>query len=124
MTSYMLVLHDGSQVEAIKNGGHFTADNGRIYNLTDAQRFINFDHITHDQFEFESLYGRFTMRGDYSKYDSLVYRDTLTEAAYKTWRIAKGYSIDDPEYKLIDRTESLTPMSKIYPKYHGKWVGD
>lgn len=124
MTSYLLVLHDGSKVEAIKNGGHFTADNGQIYNLMDARSFVSFDHITHDQLEFEALFRSFTLKGDYSKFDSLMYRNTLTEASYKVWRIAKGYSIDDPEYKIIERAEATMPMSSVYPANRGGWVGD
>lgn len=123
MTSYMLILRDGSQVEAIKNNGVFKTDTGEIYTLLDTRSFVNFDHITHDQYEFEELHRTFTLRADYSKYDSLMYRSTLTGAAYKTWRIAKGYSIDDPEYKANSRESTVMP-SPIYPVNHGKWVGD
>lgn len=123
MTSYLLVFHDGSQVEAIKNGGLFTTNNGQTFSLLDAKYFINFDHITHDQYEFEALYKSFTLRGDYSKHDNLMYRNSITEAAYKTWRITKGYAIDDPEYKLIERND-ISITSPIYPVHHGKWVGD
>ncbi|NHC02365.1 acetyl esterase [Acinetobacter sp. 187] len=123
MTSYLLVFNDGSQVEAIKDGGLFTTNNGQTYSLADAVSFINFDHITHDQYEFESLYKRFTLKGDYSKFENLMYRNSVTEAAYKTWRIAKGYKIDDPEYKAIERND-VAITSPIYPTNHGKWMGD
>ena len=124
MTRYLLILHDGSQVEATKKNELFTTNNGETYKLLDARSFVNFDHITHDQYAFEQLHRTFTLKGDYSKYESLKYRCSLMEASYKTWRDAKGLDLDDPEYKVIQKSDSEISRMPVYPTNRGKWVGD
>lgn len=101
MTAYLAIMANGESVDAVRIGTHFESLTGEIL---DPISLINFDQITHDQYAFEADFKKYTLKADFSKYDSLVYRNSLTDAAYKLWRIRGGLPMNDPEYKVIGLT--------------------
>lgn len=118
MTMYLARLEDGSQIDAIRIDGHYESLNGEVI---EPISLVNFDLITRGQYEFELLYRQYTLKGDYSKHDSLKYTNTLTQAAYACWRSAKGLPISDPDYKSLGGVGISIPSSPIYSntKYKG-----
>ncbi|ALH95683.1 hypothetical protein [Acinetobacter equi] len=120
MTTYLAKLNDGSKIEVIRTNGIYTAlDTGEI--ITPIS-LVSFNHITHDQYEFESLLKSYTLSGDFSKNERLMYRDTFMKAIYKTWRITKGLPIDDPEYRADTAPTQPIQHSPIYSS--ARYKGD
>ena len=117
MTAYLAILEDGQSVDAVRIGTHFESLTGEIL---DPVSFVNFDHITHDQYAFETQLKKYSMAADFSKRENLMYRNSLTEGIYKLWRLRGGLSIDDPEYKKIDRNHAYIPQTPIYNGRRGE----
>lgn len=117
MTSYLAILSSGESVDAVRIGTHFESLTGEVLNPVS---LVNFDFITRDQYEFEKELKKYSMRGDFSKRENLMYMNSLMDGMYKVWRLRGGLPIDDPEYKKIEREEILLPESPIY---HGR-VGE
>lgn len=113
MTSYLAILANGESVDAVRIGTHFESLTGE---LLDPVSLINFDQITHDQYAFEQVHKSFTLKGDYSKDESLKYRNSWMEGSYRTWRVASGLPAVDPEYKSLGVMVQL-PESPIYPNF-------
>ena len=119
MTMYLALLEGGSQVDAVRIDGHFESLNGVVI---EPISLVSFDAITRGQYEFESLYRQFTLKGDFSKYDSLIYQDSRMVAAYSVWRIARGLPVTDPDYKSLGKVAVSIPASLIYS--NAKHKGD
>lgn len=119
MTMYLARLEDGSQIDAIRINGHYESLNGEVI---EPISLVNFDAITRGQYEFESLYRQFTLQGDYSKHDTLKYRDSRMVAAYAVWRIQGGLPVMDPDYKSVGKSNETTPAFPIYS--NAKYKGD
>lgn len=119
MTMYLARLEDGSQIDAIRINGHYESLNGEVI---EPISLVNFDLITRGQYEFELLYRQFTLKGDYSKHDTLKYRDSQMVAAYSVWRITKGLSVMDPDYKSLGKVETPVAASPVYS--NAKYKGD
>ena len=119
MTMYLARLGDGAQIDAIRINGHYESLNGEVI---EPISLVNFDAMTRGQYEFELLYRQFTLKGDYSKHDTLKYRDSRMVAAYSVWRIAEGLPVMDPDYKSLGKVE--TPVA-AFPVYsNAKYKGD
>lgn len=116
MTAYLAIMANGESVDAVRIGTHFESLTGEIL---DPISLINFDQITRDQYAFEADFNKYTLKADFSKYDSLVYRNSLTDAAYKLWRIRGGLPMNDPEYKVIEK-DTYIPQSPIYRGRRGE----
>ncbi|MEJ5137766.1 MULTISPECIES: acetyl esterase [Acinetobacter] len=116
MTAYLAIMANGESVDAVRIGSHFESLTGEIL---DPISLINFDQITRDQYAFEADFKKYTLKADFSKYDSLVYRNSLTDAAYKLWRIRGGLPMNDPEYKVISK-DTYIPQSPIYRGRRGE----
>lgn len=119
MTMYLARLEDGSQVDAVRIDGHFESLNGEVIRPIS---LVNFDTITRDQYEFESLYRLYTTMGDYSKHDTLKYRDPRTIAAYSVYRVLKGLPVIDPDYKSLGQMNIDVQPIHIYS--NAKYKGD
>lgn len=119
MTMYLARLEDGSQIDAVRIDGHYESLNGEVIRPIS---LVNFDTITRDQYEFESLYRLYTTMGDYSKHDTLKYRDPRTIAAYSVYRVLKGLPVMDPDYKSLGKVEAPVTASPIYS--NAKYKGD
>lgn len=117
MTAYLAILEDGQSVDAVRIGTHFESLTGEIL---DPVSFVNFDHITHDQYAFETQLKKYSMAADFSKHDSLMYRNSLTDGIYKLWRIRGGLPFDDPEYKKIERKQIFVRQTPIYTGRRGE----
>ena len=111
MTSYLAILSSGESVDAVRIGTHFESLTGEVLNPVS---LVNFDFITRDQYEFEKELKKYSMRGDFSKCENLMYMNSLIDGMYKIWRLRGGLPIDDPEYKKIEREEIRLPESPIY----------
>lgn len=116
MTAYLAIMANGESVDAVRIGTHFESLTGEIL---DPISLINFDQITRDQYVFEADFKKYTLKADFSKYESLVYRNSLTDAAYKLWRIRGGLPMNDPEYKVIEK-DTYIPQSHIYRGRRGE----
>ena len=117
MTSYLAIMADGQGVDAVRIGTHFESLTGEIL---DPVSFVNFDHITRDQYQFETDLKKYSMAVDFSKYDSLIYRNSVTDGIYKLWRVRGGLPFDDPGYKKIEREKVFIPQTPIYTGRRGE----
>lgn len=119
MTTYLACLGDGSQIDAVRINGHYESLDGEVI---EPISLVSFDAITRGQYEFECLYRQFTVHGDYSKHDSLKYRDSRTNAAYSVFRVSRGLSVMDPDYKSLGQIDAAVHPTSIYS--NAKYKGD
>lgn len=105
-------------IKAVKENGNFKNLDGEVIPKSHIQ---SLDVVTPDQAEFETEYRKFEMFVDFSKHESLVYRNSKTRSVYSLWRSAKGYSISDPEYLATSVQAQPTQSPAIYldRKYKG-----
>lgn len=114
MTSYLAILANGESVDAVRIGTHFESLTGE---LLDPVSLVSFDCITHDQYAFEKIIKSFTLDGDYTKTESLKYKYSWMEGAYRAWRVASGLPVVDPEYKSLGVSIEPSTGPQIYPDF-------
>ena len=120
MNMYLVTTpQDGhNHIKAMKVGDQFKTLDGEIISKSNIMALAR---VTPDQAEFETEYRKFEMFVDFSKHESLVYRNSKTRSVYSLWRSAKGYSISDPEYLATSVQAQPTQSPAIYldRKYKG-----
>ncbi|MBF7696709.1 acetyl esterase [Acinetobacter rathckeae] len=120
MNMYLVTTpQDGcNHIKAMKVGDQFQTLSGEIISKSNIMALAR---VTPDQAEFETEYRKFEMFVDFSKHDSLVYKNSKTRSVYSLWRSAKGYSISDPEYLATSVQAQPTQSPAIYldRKYKG-----
>lgn len=120
MNMYLVTTpQDGCHpVKAMKVGDQFQTLNGEVISRSNIKGLAR---VTPDQAEFETEYRKFEMFVDFSKHESLVYKNSKTRSVYSLWRSAKGYSISDPEYLATSVQAQPTQSPAIYldRKYKG-----
>lgn len=119
MITYLARLNDGSQIDAVRINDHYESLDGAVI---EPISLVSFDLITRSQYEFECLYRQFTTYGDYSKHDTLKYRDSRTNAAYSVFRVSNGLPVIDPDYKSIGQTDVVVRPASVYS--NAKYKGD